>query len=1106
MPSISVPGRYCLFPYVGASNSTTFRDSTYVNNLCSVGTPSPLGFGLYLSYIPGVTVPGQGLTTLASGSSYQIISRDAYKDVAWSITYAGNNIERLPAAINVQSPLFIIGLDRNSIVVPFSSYVLGDNSPLSSIGFTGTSNGSIYDYVNTQQAADIKKGVYYGNTHFRPNSAYKLRTRVPFTFFAPLKSEMGSVYAVGENLAGQFGMGYRLSNTSFPGDNIYGNWDKIIFNNYSFDCYYNNNQKISAPSIAALSSCGASKALFVLGNNVYGQLGTGSSQQYYPVWTRVPGQWTDVAMGRLHMLAINSQGHLYSCGDSSYGQLGLGKGVRNKTTLTLVDNTKNYVEIAATGYGTMARDSNGFLYACGYNYTGKLGIGNNTLSIYTLTQEILNYTWTSVKAGRINNTSSPDASLDYFVAIRSDNTLFGVGSIGSAQYFGANFTQPSQPYAFRQDDMRFSDVTSVITTLNGTFIQRQSRNNYYAAGDNDDGLGTNPLAIINNNHGLNFLETYIPSDARAIATYYNATTTGIGTSYIRNNIRYSKTSGNSFTQDTNNYINTFTDSFTTFTVGGVLPTPTPTQTPTITPTITVTPSITPTPTTPVFVPSDVPNVIVNARRSTSTKLFAGDDLNWMRSSDGFSTSTTMLNWASLGNFANPTRLYHFCFDFKDANNVVMGTFNVKNTNAGDYSSAYFQIIKHSSTWGITNAVNDIVTGGTMVANFNKTSGIYANGGTFLPVGTMDMFVHRPSNTAVYAFTLGKDFWSASSTDPLGAFSFTVNLADNSISDTATIFDARVCFDRTHINCAQSYKPAAAELIADGQGSKTAKPIRKLIDGTVVFQTLYLTKVPGSRPPYPYYNYAIAAAFGDYRSSTWSGFGNRIGYEIPNSSDDPSTTTNINIPSFSEYARLNGSHYFSWIGKSYNDAQNPTSLGSLYLRNFSTSTQITVSNQIAPGPTKGFDTEGSNLIKQYDILGIPVINKIYVVYVKYISGTVGSSDLVTRIYLNRYNEDLTLVDSTNLFEWSNTISTPGEPAIIVPQLSFYVNNNKELKLILSFGAIVSSIIGNSVGASSDREYILTNIPSINNTWTTVLNRSAFNEGVDIGSAGQRIITI
>jgi hypothetical protein len=282
MPSINVNGRYCLFPYVGASSSTTFRDSTYVNNICSVSTPNPLGFSLYLPYIPGLTQPNQGLTTIAPGSSYQIISRE--DGVKWSLTYPGSDVDRLPAAINVKTPLFMIGLDKNSIVVPISSYVLGVNSPLSSIGQMRLTNGT-YASINQFNAADVKNGLYFGDTHFRPNSAYRLRNRVPFTFFAPLQSEMGDAWATGANDKGQLGMGYQYS-SDVGYTQLYGNWDKVV---------------MSLTHAAALSACGTKKKLFVCGQNDYGQLGLTPVVNYtlqptltatQTVWKELQNIWT----------------------------------------------------------------------------------------------------------------------------------------------------------------------------------------------------------------------------------------------------------------------------------------------------------------------------------------------------------------------------------------------------------------------------------------------------------------------------------------------------------------------------------------------------------------------------------------------------------------------------------------------------------------------------------------------------------------------------------------------------------------------------------------------------------------------------------------------
>jgi alpha-tubulin suppressor-like RCC1 family protein len=241
---------------------------------------------LYLPYIPGLTQPNQGLTTIAPGSSYQIISRDAFATTKWSITYAGVDVDRLPLATDVKTPLFMIGLDKNSIVVPISSYVLGENSPLSSIGQMRLTNGT-YASINQFNAADVKNGLYFGDTHFRPNSAYRLRNRVPFTFFAPLQSEMGDAYATGQNTQAQIGMGYQSNSYGFT--QLYGNWDKV---------------SISQTHAVALSTCGTKKKLFVCGQNDYGQLGLTPVVNYtlqrpvtalQPVWREVTNLWWNVS-------------------------------------------------------------------------------------------------------------------------------------------------------------------------------------------------------------------------------------------------------------------------------------------------------------------------------------------------------------------------------------------------------------------------------------------------------------------------------------------------------------------------------------------------------------------------------------------------------------------------------------------------------------------------------------------------------------------------------------------------------------------------------------------------------------------------------------------
>ena len=1066
MPNIEVRGKYRTFRYDGDS---PLDFTTYNNLLCVIRRPNINTFVTLQQYVPG---QGGAFTTFQPGSSYTIVTRADGTQGNFNFdmgTYT--RVDRLPASTLLKSPNFYIGLDKNSIAVPISSYALSVNTPLSSIVnivyINGQGNRLQYVYAD-----NFKTGAPVNFTHFLPNSGYELRNRIPFTFFAPLQSEMGDAYALGNNTGGEYGMGYRKSNNSFPGDNIFGNWDKIVFNNLSYNCI-DGNQTISAPSIAALSSCGTTKALFVLGNNVHGQLGTGSTQQYYPVWTRVPGQWLDVEMGRYHMLAINSFGRLCTCGDNTFGQLGRSSGIAREYTLIPIGGSTgsyNFVEVAATGLGNMARDSNGFLYACGSNREGKLGVGNNTSIIYTFTREALSYTWTSVKAGR-PNVSSSDPSTDYFVAIRSNNTLYGVGTAVVNSYFGSTNTD-SIPYTFKQESLNFTDVTNVITTIKGTFIQRRNQNNYFAAGNNSSG---NPLAIINNNTSTTFLETYIPFDAIAVANYYNLTTTGIGTSYIRNSIRYSKTTGNSFTANTNNYNNIFTDASTIFTRRGLQPTPTPSITPTRTPT--PTPTVTPTVTPMTLVPTIATNAVINSVNNGNFST-TGDKLYWYYSSNNFTTFNRTLLAYLPGNRSSPlvNNFSNSCFDFKDNDNLVVASM-VRPAPGGNYVFLK-QTIRNRSTWNVSETLNDIGTNSTQIAAWNGTDytqPFFSAGAN--TQGVLDMFVHRNSNTAVYVFTqigsTGNTYSNPFQYGVAGAWSFTVNLANNEISNAVKISNENLAFNMNYKNASDIYVTSSSFLI------KTGRPLTKLPDGRIIFKSLY--KVGASDT-----NYGAVAKIGYYNQATWNGFTDSIAYEIPGTSGGSTSAPNNIAPLFCEFAALGNTYYLAWCTMTNAQANNIT-FGTvnpgLVLRNLQTGAQVNVDSSLNTASTQpSLLSTISKFMHPFDIIAVPSLNRIYVVYTKFTNfvGNYESRNNTFGIFLKRYDTNLNLIDTSTLFTYIPNAAAI-YPSLNCPKFSFNVSSTGVLTLILCFAY-------NQNGAPGNTEFIMTNTPSIDNIWSTVLNRT------------------
>ena len=608
MPNIEVRGKYRTFRYDG---DAPLDFTPYNNSIFLIRRPNPTTFVTLQQYVPG---QGGVFTTFLPGSSYTIVTNaDGSQDFNFDMG-PYTRVDRLPSSTTIKSPNFYIGLDKNSIVVPISSYALGYNPSLISVVNILYINGQ-GNRLQYLAADSFRTGAPVNFTHFLPNSGYELRTRLPFTFFAPLQSEMGDAFALGNNDAGQYGMGHLYTQTRYfndvndtpfvlSADQTFGIWDKIVFNGTNHLVTWNS-QNLYSTSQAALSSCGTSKALFVLGSNFYGQLGTGSSQQYYPTWTRVPGQWLDVDMGSQHMVAINNAGHLYACGSNASGQCGLGSGVASTNTLTLVDNTRNYVQVVATSSTSHARDINGSVYSCGWNAYGQLGIGNTTTYVYDLTREATNSAWTSIKTIK---------GAKYVLLALKNNALYGCGS--DSKYFGG----PAGVSSFlTRDALNLADITDFYTTGFGTFITRQGQDYLFAAGANAAHGDTNLLATVSGGTAVYFTKTTIPSQMRNIISNYSYERPPEGSAVTRYNIGYIGADFNVYTKqlNTNVFVQKEFKAFDAFSqpiyAGGTSTfqecpifllsaashfRPTPTPTITLTPTVTPTPTKTPVPPPP----------------------------------------------------------------------------------------------------------------------------------------------------------------------------------------------------------------------------------------------------------------------------------------------------------------------------------------------------------------------------------------------------------------------------------------------------------------------------------------------------------------------------
>jgi RCC1 and BTB domain-containing protein len=136
----------------------------------------------------------------------------------------------------------------------------------------------------------------------------------------------------------------------------------------------------SGPHVLAINSQGE---LFSWGHNGYGQLGVGNQFGVTPIQVSLGisnVKVIQVACGSHHSLALTSDGDVFAWGYSNCGQVGLGI-TTNQTTPRRVQTNiggKFCVKIACGQTSSMALTQTGELYSWGYNGNGQLGVGNSS--------------------------------------------------------------------------------------------------------------------------------------------------------------------------------------------------------------------------------------------------------------------------------------------------------------------------------------------------------------------------------------------------------------------------------------------------------------------------------------------------------------------------------------------------------------------------------------------------------------------------------------------------------------------------------------------------------------------------------------------------------
>ena len=179
--------------------------------------------------------------------------------------------------------------------------------------------------------------------------------------FSVALKDNNRIYTWGDNTYGQIGDGSTVPKRTTP----------VLLTNPT------NVVAIAAGQTHVLALEG-SGTLRAWGRNFQGQLGNGSTiQSNTPVTvTGLPGvPVSSIAAGGLHSMALLNNGTVWTWGDNSHGQLGYSTGGNSQNTPALVPGLTSVIAIGAGASHSLAIQSDGSVWAWGYNYFGQVGDG-----------------------------------------------------------------------------------------------------------------------------------------------------------------------------------------------------------------------------------------------------------------------------------------------------------------------------------------------------------------------------------------------------------------------------------------------------------------------------------------------------------------------------------------------------------------------------------------------------------------------------------------------------------------------------------------------------------------------------------------------------------
>jgi alpha-tubulin suppressor-like RCC1 family protein len=251
----------------------------------------------------------------------------------------------------------------------------------------------------------------------------------------------GTLWASGSNQNGQLGLGDTTTRTIIMQVGT-DTWIKVACGGRS-----------SATSSSFSAGIKSNGTLWTWGNNTNGQLGLGNNTQYTtPQQVGVDNTWIFIACGKEinYMIGIKSNGTMWGWGLNTSGQLGLGNNTTYNTPQQIGTDT-NWSSAQLSGAisqgSTIAMKTNGTIWSTGSGFQGSLGLGNN--SNRNTFAQIGTSTWSILQMSGFSSWG-----------IKTDGTLWSWGSNPSGQLGLGNTTSYNSPQQVGIDN-NWSIISSI---------------------------------------------------------------------------------------------------------------------------------------------------------------------------------------------------------------------------------------------------------------------------------------------------------------------------------------------------------------------------------------------------------------------------------------------------------------------------------------------------------------------------------------------------------------------------------------------------------------------------------------------------------------------